>query len=348
MDLIPNLSLTANLALFAALAAAIWFAGTRLSHLADAIGDKTGAGQAIMGLIFLAAITELPELVTTSAAALGGNAALALNNMFGGITMQTAILVVADAAALHVTLTSFPRKSTPVLEAALLILLLAAVLAVATLGDVALIGWIGAGVVLFAAIYCAAIVVLDRYDSAHPWRPIDLPDMKEETGPMAANTLRGRGLSALALESSIVGLVILVCGVALVEVCEGLAEQTGLGSSFIGATLLATTTSLPELSTTIAAVRMGAYTMAISNIFGSNLIMVLVLFPADIFYRDGLILNQIDGTAKLALLSGILVTAIYMIGLLVRRKPRVFGIGLDSLIVLIVYAVSVWAFYAAR
>ena len=66
-----------------------------------------------MGLIFLAAITELPELVTTSAAALGGNAALALNNMFGGITMQTAILVVADAAALHVTLTSVPRKSHP-------------------------------------------------------------------------------------------------------------------------------------------------------------------------------------------------------------------------------------------
>jgi len=301
-----------------------------------------------MGLIFLAAMTELPELVTTSTAALGGNAALALNNMFGGITMQTAILVVADAAALHVTLTSVPPKSTLVLEAAFLILLLAAVLTVATLGDVALVGWVGAGVVLSAAIYCAAIVVLDRYDSRHPWRPIDLPDMKEKAAPMAANALRGRGLPTLAFESSIVGLVILVCGITLVEVCEGLAEQTGLGSSFIGATLLATTTSLPELSTTIAAVRMGAYTMAISNIFGSNLIMVLVLFPADIFYRDGLILNQVDDTAKLALLSGILVTAIYIIGLLVRRKPRVFGIGLDSLIELIVYTVSVWAFYAAR
>lgn len=322
--------------LFAAPAAAIWFAGTRLSHLADAIGDKTGARQAIMGLIFLAAITELPELVTTSTAALGGNAALALNNMFGGITMQTAILVVADVAAMHVTLTSVPRKSQPVPEAALLILLLATVLAVATLGDVPLVGWVGAGVVLFAAIYCAAIVALERCDSTLPWRPIDLPNMKEKAAPMAANALRGSGLPALALESSIVGLVILVCGVTWVEVCEGLAEQTGLGSSFIGATLLAPTTSLPEHSTTIAAVRMGAYTMAISNISGSNLIMVLVLFPADIFYRDGLTLNQVDDTAKLALLSGILVTAIYIIGLLVRRKPRVFGIGLDSLIVLIV------------
>ncbi|MEL0018760.1 MAG: hypothetical protein VW709_02725, partial [Rickettsiales bacterium] len=150
MDLIPTLPLAANAVLFAALAAAIWVAGTRLSLLADAIGDKTGVGQAIMGLIFLAAITELPELVTTAAAALKGNAALALNNMFGGIAMQTAILAVADASVLHVTLTSFPRKSTPVLEAALLILLLAAILAVSAVGDVALVGWVGAGVVLFA------------------------------------------------------------------------------------------------------------------------------------------------------------------------------------------------------
>ncbi len=348
MDLIPTLPLAANAVLFAALAAAIWFAGTRLSLLADAIGDKTGVGQAIMGLIFLAAITELPELVTTAAAALKGNAALALNNMFGGIAMQTAILAVADASVLHVTLTSFPRKSTPVLEAALLILLLAAILAVSAVGDVALVGWVGAGVVLFAVLYGAAIAVLDRYDTAHPWRPIDLPGTDETVIPASEKGLRARRLRILAAESCAVAVVILVCGVTLVEVCEDLAAQTGLGSSFIGATLLATTTSLPELSTTIAAARMGAYTMAISNIFGSNMIMVLVLFPADIFYRDGLILDEIDGTARLALIAGILVTAIYMIGLLVRRKPRLLGIGPDSLLVLIVYAASVWGFYQIR
>ncbi len=142
--------------------------------------------------------------------------------------------------------------------------------------------------------------------------------------------------------------MILVCGVALVDVCENLAIQTGLGSSFIGATLLSISTSLPELSTTIAAVRMGAYTMAISNIFGSNMIMVLVLFPADIFYRDGLLLDHVDETAQLALIGGITVTTIYLVGLMVRRKPRIFGIGLDSLVVLFIYAVTVWGFYQVR
>jgi cation:H+ antiporter len=134
----------------------------------------------------------------------------------------------------------------------------------------------------------------------------------------------------------------------LVETAQTIADQSALGSGFIGVTLLAASTSLPELSTTIAAVRLGAYTMAISNIFGSNLIMVLVLFPADIFYRQGEILHQADDTAQLALLSGIFVTAIYVIGLLMKRKPRILGMGVDSVLVLAVYLASLYAFYSAR
>ena len=102
MDLIPPLSVSANLLLFAGLALAIWFAGTMLYHLADAIGDRTGVGQPPMELIFLAVITGLPKLVTTATAKHSGNAAMALNNMFGGIAIQTAILAVADAAVLLV------------------------------------------------------------------------------------------------------------------------------------------------------------------------------------------------------------------------------------------------------
>ena len=66
---------------------------------------------------------------------------------------------------------------------------------------------------------------------------------------------------------------------------SALSEQTGLGASFIGATLLASSTSLPELSTTITAVRIGSYDMAVANIFGSNLIMVALILPADVAYR---------------------------------------------------------------
>ncbi|NNE85502.1 MAG: sodium:calcium antiporter [Alphaproteobacteria bacterium] len=348
MALLSTLSLSANLALFTVLAAVVWFTGTRLSYLADAIAKQTGVSRAIMGLIFLAAITSLPELVTTSAAAIKGDAALALNNILGGITMQTAILAVADAIAIRVTLSSFPRKPTPILEGAILILLLTTTLVIISIGETPLFFNVGLGATLLASIYFISIRVLNRYDKDHPWQPVNLPEPEDVPQILPLHALHDLPLRTLIMQSCGVAVVILVCGILLVETSAAIADQSGLGSSFIGVTLLAATTSLPELSTTIAAVRMGAYTMAVSNIFGSNLIMVFVLFPADFFYREGVILNEAGETAQLALLSGIVVTTIYIIGLLIKKKPRIAGMGLDSILVLGVYLVSVYAFYTVR
>lgn len=346
MDIFSQLPLPVNALAFAALAAAIWIAGTRLSHLADAIGEIAGIGQAIMGLLFLAGITELPELVTTATAALKGNAILALNNMLGGIPMQTAILAVADMVALRVTLTSSPRKLTPILEAALLALLLMAMFAVVTVGEVSLVEGLGLGATVLAGLYLLFIYALNRYDREHAWQPVDAATAGEPR--VNLNSLRGLPLRALVLQSCGTAAVILVCGILLVEVCETIAAQSALGNSFIGVTLLAATTSLPELSTTIAAVRMGAYTMAISNIFGSNLLMVLILLPADLLYRQGEILAQADHISRLALLSGIVMTIVYIVGLLVRDKPRVLGMGIDSVVVIAVYLGSLYAFYVVH
>lgn len=346
-----NFPLPVNAAFFFVFAGAIWIAGTRLTRLADAIGDTMGIGRALMGLVYLAAITELPELVTTAAAAYAGDAPLALGNMFGGIVMQTAVLAVADAFAIHAVITAYPRKPTPILEGILLILLLSGILGIVSVGEIDLFAGIGLGTVMLAGAYIGAIILLNAYDKNHAWRPVDLPEfasLDNDDDDTQHNSFRGLTKRALVLATIMAAVVILVCGLLLVEVASSLASQTGLGSGFIGVTLLAASTSLPELSTTIAAVRMGAYTMAISNIFGSNLVMVFVLFPADIFYTDGPILEQADETAGLALLAGIFVTAIYAIGLLIKHKPRIMGVGLDSLVVMIIYMLSLVAFYFVR
>jgi cation:H+ antiporter len=70
--------------------------------------------------------------------------------------------------------------------------------------------------------------------------------------------------------------------------------------------------------------------LAISNIFGSNLIMLALLLPADMLYRDGTLLAAAGRSELLALIFGLMVTAIYVTGILVRRKPKVLGMGLDS------------------
>lgn len=137
-------------------------------------------------------------------------------------------------------------------------------------------------------------------------------------------------------------------GIVLVLFAERIADQSGLGTGFVGVTLLAAATSLPELTTSITAVRIGAYTMAISNIFGSNLIMLVLVFPADILLRSGPILQQASQTVGLALSFGIAVTAIFLVGLIVRRKPKIGTFGLDSVLVLLTFLASLAAYYFVR
>jgi cation:H+ antiporter len=150
------------------------------------------------------------------------------------------------------------------------------------------------------------------------------------------------------LQAVVACVAILVFGILLVIFAERIADQSGLGAGFVGATLLAAATSLPELSTSIAAVRIGAYTMAISNIFGSNLIMLVLVFPADILFRAGPILQDTSRTVSLALAFGLAVTAIYLTGLIVRRKPRLGEFGLDSILVMLTFLGSLVAYYFAR
>lgn len=346
---LADLPLGITLLMFAVAAAGVWFAGVRLTLAADEISDRLRIGQAFMGLVFLASATELPEIVTTVTAALVGNATLVLNNMFGGIALQTTILAIADAAVARFPLTVFPRSPTPILEACALALLLCLLQSTILIGETHLIFGLGISTVLLASAYTATIYLFWSRDKSSAWRPIKI--LEERHGrdtAKAGSAAGGTTTRRLCLSFAVAAAAILVFGVLLVTLAEVIAEQTGLGASFIGVTLLAGATSLPELSTTLTAVRLGAYTMAISNIFGSNLIMLFLLLPADAFYRPGPILDQVDKSASFALTTGLAVTLIYIIGLVARRPMRAFGMGFDSIAVLAVYAGSLIALYGLR
>jgi len=340
--------LPANIAIFAAAAAAVWIAGHALARDADELAERTGLGSAFVGLVLLAAATELPEIATTSTAAIAGKPSLVLGNMFGGITMQTAILALADATVVRGVLTRYPRKPVHALEATMLIALLSILLGVCVFGDAELAFGIGGGAILLAAIYVFAVWLLRRYDEDSDWVPLDLPDLPDVDQRPNHAPQPGQTARSLALRMTGFSLVILACGVGLVWSADAIADQTGLGTSFVGSTVLAASTSLPEVSTTIAAARLGAYTMAISNIFGSNLIMLALLLPADAMYREGPLLAQAGRAEMLTLVAGIVVTAIYVAGLLVRRKPQILGMGADSACVAVVYLASLVMLYALR
>jgi cation:H+ antiporter len=142
--------------------------------------------------------------------------------------------------------------------------------------------------------------------------------------------------------------VILAAGWALASTGEAIAQQTGLGSSFVGFALVAASTSLPELSTTLAAVRRRNYQMAVSNILGTNCLEVALFLLVDAVYRGGPILAALDQSAMFAAALGMVVTGIFLIGLLERRNRTIFRMGVDSFAVVVAYLTGLVALYQLR
>jgi len=102
------------------------------------------------------------------------------------------------------------------------------------------------------------------------------------------------------------------------------------------------------MSTTIAAVRLGAYSMAISNIFGTNALLVALIFLGDLFYRQGPILESVGRPSLFAAAMGIVATSVYLVGLIERRNKTYLGMGLDSIAVLLLYLVTLFVLFLLR
>ena len=325
----------------------VWAAGTRLANCADQIAKRTRLSDALAGLVLLAFATSLPEVATTLTASLGGNPQLATSNLLGGVAMQTALLAVVDAVAVRGALTYFSPNPVLLMQAVVLVLLLATAITLTAVGDAISLWSVGAGAASLFLIYLLGLVVINRFERREPWKVVNPPEMPEIS---AEKRMRYDSKSdrAIYLSFGFSSAVILASGWAVTEASDAIAEQTGLGSTFVGATLLAITTSLPELSTTIEAARLGAYRMAVSNIFGSNSMCLAMLFLADIGYRQGVILREAESSVVFAAGLGIVLTCVYLWGLLERENRSVGRFGWDSAAVLGLYAGGLAVLYNLR
>lgn len=328
--------------------AIVWAAGTRLARLADSIADRTGLSEVLAGALLLGVATSLPEIITTVTASLLDNASLAVNNLFGGVAMQIAILAWIDFWFVRRgPLTFLSPDPVLLLGGVLLILQIAVSIAAIAVGDVPAIGHVGAWPVLLLAVYVASLYFMHRFAHRDSWSPSHLPDqiaadIESETRGEPDDRSTGRLVTAFSMHC----LFVLAGGWSVSSSADALSSQTGIGSSFIGATLVALTTSLPEISTTAGAVRIGAYTMAVSNIFGTNSLEIALLLPADLAYRPDAVLNAVDDSAVLMGSVGIVLTALYLWGLLERRDKVVLRMGMDSWWVLLTYLSGVGLLYA--
>lgn len=344
-----------NLAIFAALIALIWFVGTRLSLFADVISDRTNLGKAFMGLLFLSLATQMSDVGTTVSAALANRPQLAINAIFGSVMFQMVLLAIVDFALIKGALTFFTPKPILMLQGVLLIVLLASAVASIALGEVVVFANVGLWTLMLFIGYIITLFLSQHYEGNEKWQAENHPSTEEMEAvvlspqdPEDQKHLHQWSTRRLALTFAGFAGVILVAGFTISRIADALAEQTGLGTSFVGATLLAASTSLPELSVAITAVRLKKYEMAFANIFGSNGIIMVLLFIGDIFYREGPLLNEADNSIIYMAAATIVMTAVYLTGMIERKDRTILRFGIDSALVFAIYIASLGVLYVMR
>lgn len=335
-------------AAFAVAAILVWGAGTRLSRYLDAIATRTGIGAGFLGLLVLGGITSLPEAATVASASLAGNASLAVNNLLGSASANIVLLAIADAILGRRALASVVGDPTPLLQGVLGVILLAVVVAAITVGDVAVAGvglWSAALVVLF--LFSAWLT--SKYEHRRTWSVVSTDEgldsaVLDVIAPVEAGD-KGGSVRSYVVRSAITAVVILAGGYVLAESGDAIARQTGIGSGLVGLVLVGFATSLPEISTIYEAVRLERYKLVLGNIFGTNIFNVVLIFLADIFYAGPPIFNATGLFEAVATLLAIVLTSIYLVGLLERRDRTFFRMGYASLAVIIVYVAGIVLLY---
>lgn len=328
-----------NLLVFAGAACAVWLAGTRVAGYADQIARATGIGSGIIGLVLLGGITSLPEIAVGVFAAYSGTPALAVNNLLGGVAMQKAILAAVDGFIGKEALTVIAASPGLLLQAGFSTLLLVIVAVAIVTGDY-LFGGVGLWAWAIFFLYGAAVWTISTSSAQLSWQLRDnpatpaLPDAAETDGEGDP----GISLRRVAAGTAAMGAVIFLAGFLLSSTADALAEQSGLGANFIGAALLALATSLPELSTVIAAMRLRRYEMAIADIMGTSMFNIMLIFLVDAIFRGPAVLSQAGNFSLLAALLCILMSTVYLIGLVERSNRTIARFGVDSLVILVIYA----------
>lgn len=326
---------------FFASGAIVVYAGTKLSQYGDRIAEQTGLGGLWIGVVLMAAATSLPEVLTTVSASLLNAPDLAVGDLLGaGLTNMLTLGIIDlfhrqkrvwQQAALEQTLVA--GLATALTAAAGLLLLIRP--------SISLWG-VGGGTLLIAVIYVLGMRVVYRQE--------DMRRREQERHKIVTAEDDERKTSSKALRRSVIGFAVATLALVgaaplLAASARDIAAMTGLGATFVGTSLVAVTTSLPELVTAFAAVRLGAFDLAVGNLFGSNAFNMAALVFADAAYRQGPLLSAVSEAHAVTAFVSVLLVSLGMMGIIYRAEKRFWLIEPDGLLMIIGYIVGMWVIF---
>ena len=326
------LSLLASLAVIAV-------AGVKLSRYGDIIAEKSGLSRGWVGLILLATVTSLPELVTgLSSVTVAGVPDIAVGDIMGSCVFNLLIIVVLDFLYRKESVYTRARQGN-VLSAGYGIALIGFAgfnLLLNRDGSIPAIGHVGLYSPVILLLYLLAMRSLYRYEQA---KLSEYVEERVELHPEMSlkQAVQGYAMAAVA---------VVAAGIWLPFIAKDLAAAMAWEQSFVGTLLVAAVTSAPEVVVTVAALRMGAVDLAIGNLFGSNLFNIAILAVDDLFYLPGILLADVSITHATSAFSAMMMSGLAVVGLVLRPVSRVFRtVSWISLLLLVIYLLNMWFLY---
>ena len=342
IDSLPNIIL---LIIFIVSTISIWISGVQLTKVIDAITLHFNFGEAFGGMVFLAIVTNLPEIAITCVAAYHRNYDIAISNILGGIAIQTVVLALIDIFGVGRTapLTEKGHSKILLIEGLALIFILCIVLMASQFPSTFIFARSTPFEWIILIIWLGTIYLTTAFMSKK--KNIHASVHKSVTQLRLPKSKFQGTIKVAFLVLIMAAIITLIAGWALVVSGEQLANRWGMSGVLFGGTILALCTALPEISTGIASAKIRDYNMAVSDIFGGNAFLPVLFLMASMIGGDAILPNLKPSDIYLTVL-GIILTGIYMIGMLVHSNKQILRMGIDSFIVIIIYLLGLWGFMA--
>jgi cation:H+ antiporter len=324
---------------FLAATVVILAAGYRLTRYGDIIAEKTGLSRLWLGVALMAAVTSLPELATGLSAVLADDLPdIAAGNILGSCVFNVFILGLLDTLSRKIPLSAKSHQGN-IFAAGMSLIFLGGVGVFLDLGRaVPGLGWVGLYTPAILALYLATMRMAFKFEKRL------FMTAPEAATPLYAKITLKRAVGGYALNA----LFVVGAAIFLPSIAEGIAEQTGLGQTFVGNIFVAISTSLPELVVSISAVRLGAIDMAVGNIFGSNLFNMAILALEDVFYFKGPLLSFVESQNLIPALVAMAMTGLAIAGLIYNAGKKRFIWAWDSFGIIVLYLINLGLLYLLR
>lgn len=276
-----------ELILFLFLAGLTVFLSIKLSYYADFLNKSTNISGVFIGGILLAGLTSLPELVTCLSSIFLNNPYLAIGDILGSNFFNITMMCFFDILFIKTMFYNYTKNKYYLIY---ILLILNYIVMYLFMGGIFNLELFNIGIPSFI------IIITYIYY---------LKNAKEEETKKEIIKTKEHVL----LKFFLVGLLMVIVSILLTLVVNLIAgKNPNVASSFIGAILLGITTSMPEVITFIALIKMKSFDLALSDIIGSNLFNLLILAIGDILLKNKEIYYFVDKESMFLLVFGFILT----------------------------------------